>query len=758
LFSIFECLATEHDHRLLLLAAAVCVVSSLTTFYYYSSSRRLRGDRQQRRLIGAGAVCGCGVWATHFIAMLGYCPNLPMAFDPAGTALSLAVVLGGAVAGFVLSANRRASPISGVVVGLSVGAMHYIGVAAIKTVAPISWSPDLVALSIGVAMAGGWAAMGLAARSQSSFRPAAIAGPALLLTGCIWGAHFIGMAAIHAIPDFSSSTRLAAISRGDIALMVGGVVAPILVAALAMIIIESQSQRLSLQTISVAFEGVPCGLALFGADGRLSRWNNAYEATARLLGLNLWRDLSRETMIEQLLANDHLEDPARTRADLASGKPCPGWRALAPNGRAFVCAAHPLSDGGMVSVVQDVTEARATARAIVESRDRAQAANEAKSRFLANISHEVRTPLNGMIGMLQVIAADPLSDIQRERLLVANDAGRSLLAIINDVIDLSKIESGQMTLEPVDFDAGELAQSLVKVWRGAAQMRDLRLNLVIAPEAAGGWRGDCARLRQVLSNLISNAVKFTETGSVTLAVGTNHDHLTFSVADTGVGMDPAQVGRLFESFTQADSSNTRRHGGAGLGLSICRELVTLMDGAITVETRPGAGSTFRLVLPFARVALPVATIADEAPAERSEQALRILAAEDNLVNQRVLRAMLESLGVDLTVVPDGKMAVEAFAMQAFDVVLMDIQMPVMDGVEAARAIRALEARTGRAATPIIAVTANVMPEQIAEYRQVGMDDCVAKPIELETLIGAIDQALSDPSPQVVEAAPLALSA
>jgi signal transduction histidine kinase/CheY-like chemotaxis protein len=398
-------------------------------------------------------------------------------------------------------------------------------------------------------------------------------------------------------------------------------------------------------------------------------------------------------------------------------------------------------------------EALHKARAEAQERGvAAEAANGAKSAFLATMSHEIRTPLNGVLGMAQAMAADHLSGLQRERLEVIRQSGEALLAILNDVLDLSKIEAGRFELEQVEFDLGDLMKGAHSAFTALANKKGLSFALTVEEPARGVYRGDPTRVRQILYNLISNALKFTEHGEVRVIaaeVGTDAGQaLSLMVSDTGVGIAPDRVNALFEKFTQADASTTRRYGGTGLGLSICRELASLMGGEIRVESRIGDGSIFIVRLPLEKVgeALAPQFAAPPAPSPQTEAALpriRVLAAEDNTVNQLVLKTLLHQIGVDPHVVDNGEQAVEAWKAAPWDVILMDMQMPVMDGLGATRAIREAEAAMGRARTPIIALTANAMSHQIELCRAAGMDGHVAKPIESARLFAALEAALAD---------------
>ncbi|HEY2753196.1 ATP-binding protein, partial [Phenylobacterium sp.] len=374
------------------------------------------------------------------------------------------------------------------------------------------------------------------------------------------------------------------------------------------------------------------------------------------------------------------------------------------------------------------------------ARDQAEAANRAKSEFLANMSHEIRTPLNGVLGMTQVLALEIKNEVQADRLKIIRESGESLLAILNSILDLSKIEAGQLEIEVQDFELEQAVQLTAAPFATLARHKGLAFDVEIEPQAAGWRRGDPLRLRQVLSNLLSNAVKFTETGRVRLAVSVGPEALRFEISDTGMGIPEDRLAEIFDRFSQVDGSATRRFGGTGLGLAISRELVGLMGGTLTVESKLGRGSIFAFDLPLEAVTAPSEAVAQN-PATGLPP-LRILAAEDNETNRMILAALLEPAGVDLTFAVDGREAVIALSEAAFDLVLMDIQMPNMNGVEATRAIRGAE-RGAR--TPILALSANVMSHQVEEYLAAGMDGVVAKPIQAEALFATIELALSEPA-------------
>jgi CheY-like chemotaxis protein len=359
------------------------------------------------------------------------------------------------------------------------------------------------------------------------------------------------------------------------------------------------------------------------------------------------------------------------------------------------------------------------------------------------MSHELRTPLNGVLATAQLLAASRLDDRQRELVALVESSGRVLTQLLSDVLDLARIEAGRLELSTERFDPGAVVREAIELWRAAAAAKDLSLLAEIAPDAEPAVLGDPLRLRQVLNNLLSNALKFTAEGGV--AVRLDRDPvqpgvLRLTVMDTGMGFEPEQADALFNRFAQADGSIVRRFGGSGLGLSICRELAERMGGTITARGRPGEGASFQLRLPasVAEAAPPSSVVALEGPPAAVEaQPMRVLLAEDHPVNRRVVSLILEQSGVALTAVEDGALALEAFAAEPFDAVLMDMQMPVMDGLTATRAIRDLERAEGWEPTPIIMLTANVLPEHVGAALAAGANRHLGKPVSPQALIAAL---------------------
>ena len=376
---------------------------------------------------------------------------------------------------------------------------------------------------------------------------------------------------------------------------------------------------------------------------------------------------------------------------------------------------------------------RSSAKALEKAEAEALEASRAKSTFLAMMSHELRTPMNGVLGLAHALRGTTLDRQQSGYLEMIEQSGHGLMTILNDILDLSKVEAGKLELEAAAFDIRKSDAQIVLVWAETARLKGVDLRLEVDPATPAWLVGDDTRVRQILRNLVSNALKFTDVGHVAIRIAPTADGVVMTVSDTGVGMTPEQGARLFTPFAQGDRSTARRFGGTGLGLAICRQMAELMDGEIGVESVPGQGSTFTVRLTMSTAAAPDDAV--DAEPDLDLAGARVLVVDDNAVNQMVARAILEAVGVSVATASDGHTALARLRVEDFDVVLMDVHMPVMDGVEAVRRIRAGEG--GRVDLPVVALTADAMIGDAERLLSQGFDDAHPKPIQPAGLLATV---------------------
>ena len=521
-----------------------------------------------------------------------------------------------------------------------------------------------------------------------------------------------------------------------------------------------QALAASKATLDQALASMNDGLLLLDPDDRVTVWNRRYLelfpwlADAISVGLP-FQSLAEAAAVALLPQGTAAERAAWAARRCASRQQAGGGyvQQLVTDTRVVHTVERRTPDGGTVCVYRDITTAE---RELSLAKSAAEAANEAKSRFLATMSHEMRTPLNGVLGMIGLLLASPLDPVQQRQAQLIRSSGQSLLAVLNDILDLSKVEAGRMELEILPFALIDTVQDVISLLAVRAEALGLSLVLQSPPDLPPVLCGDASRLRQVLFNLIGNALKFTERGGVRVELAhrllaDGRIKLLIAVHDTGIGIAAGELPRLFTRFSQADSSTARRYGGTGLGLAITREIVALMQGEINVRSELGQGSCFSVELPLALGSLASLRPDGEPswPAQGGTPLaqlppLRILAAEDNAVNQLLIKALIEQGGHFCDMVSNGIEALHQVQAAHYDLLLMDIQMPEMDGLAATLAIRALPAAV--ADIPILAMTANVMAEQQDEYLQAGMNGVVSKPIDPRRLAAAILAVLPEPPP------------
>lgn len=499
------------------------------------------------------------------------------------------------------------------------------------------------------------------------------------------------------------------------------------------------------------------GILAVNADGRIIFANKAAEVT---LGLTrIGDDFQRTTASATDPDGGSIAPEDMPIATvLRTGESVTDFRfalEVSPGERRFISVnAAPLfiaksDDLRVVCSVTDVTTELVAHRELQSALQDARQASLAKTRFLANMSHEMRTPLNGVLGIAELLDGS-LTDVEHKRMIaVIRDSGELLLSIINDLLDMSKIEADRMEIEQVDFCPADLARRIEATHTVRASEKQISLAVLTSSGADIPRVGDPNRILQIMHNVIGNAIKFTESGEVTMALSALPGKpMVIDIRDTGIGMTEEQIGRIFDDFAQADTSISRRYGGTGLGMAIVRRLVTKMGGAIRINSRPGEGTHVRISLPLP----PAQGLAVSAPALRcatptddradggdaGKLALKVLAADDNGTNRMILQAMLRNIGVDVTMVAGGLPALQAFERDAFDAVLLDISMPDLDGISVLRELRLRESALGRRPVPALAVTANAMQNQVDAYLAAGFMGHIAKPIAQKALRRALE--------------------
>lgn len=515
----------------------------------------------------------------------------------------------------------------------------------------------------------------------------------------------------------------------------------------------------SLNYLKAALDGMPAGLAFYDADDRLVIWNSEYAAAGGAEGdaSPLRTGMPYRQLLEHDLLQGRHPDAVGREADwlearLSARSSGDGSRIQKlANGRWYRFEDRRLADGGLIAVAVDITALKArefdlAARTeeLADAKAAAEAASEAKSAFLANMSHEIRTPLNGVLAMADMLCKASLPSREKELAEVVRGCADTLAHLLEDILDLARVESGALTIASAPFDLRSAIENVVAVAGLKASEKGLSLTMDVGPDLERSVMGDVTRFKQIAHNLVSNAVKFTDTGAVRVTLTRQPgSRLRLLVSDTGIGFGPEVRDRLFRRFEQADDTITRRFGGTGLGLAISSQLAGLMGGELNCQSVPGEGSSFWLDLPLV-LTQPVGSVeTDEvivAPAS-NDRPLKILVADDNPTNRRVVQLILEEAGAEVICVEDGSLAVEAARRETFDLILMDIQMPVLDGFSAVREIRAHERAVTLSRVPTLMLSANAMPEHIAAGQAAGSDGHVSKPITAAGLFSAIQTVL-----------------
>ncbi|MFT0850219.1 MHYT domain-containing protein [Achromobacter sp. F4_2707] len=757
-----------HHHGLMLLSVLVSIFSATMALQTANIANRSERRLYKRVALITGAIAfGFGVWSTHFIGMLAY--ELPADVNYS-VSLTLFSVLPACVAAwFALrmlalpQVTTRHLISSGTLVGLGVGAMHYIGMAAMQTPFDMRYEPVTFALSILVAIALATLALWVRYRLRHTSLSALCR---LLISGGVMGLaiaamHYTGMLAVRFIGEPSvqqSEISLTPVHVSLILSLFAVTVTTMVVSVNGLLRSQELYRRMreGSSRLRATLDTAVDGIITIDSSGLIQDFNRSAE---RLFGWTADEVIGKN--IKMLMP-----EPYQSAHDgylnnyKVSGKPkiigigreVVGLRKDGSHMPMRLAVGRVDLPGELrfVGFVSDISDRHALEVSLRETAKRAEQAAEAKSTFLANMSHEIRTPMNSIIGFTELLLQTDLTSTQRSHLNTVRQASKSLLRLINDILDTTKMEKGQLALEYTDFSMKALAMQIESSLRLAAQQKKLAFNIHYPDDMPDYFRGDSLRVLQILTNLVGNAVKFTESGSVDVVFAYDQEGVVhIQVKDTGIGMTPQQSEAIFQPFAQADASISRRFGGTGLGTTIARQLAEQMGGGIDVESVLGYGSTFHLRLPLKPGRLPEKNAANVQ--RRALPPLKILIADDVPQNLELLTLVLEQDGHAVETAQDGNEAVALFGASRFDVVLMDVHMPGLDGLQAARLIRQFERKEGRAPTPIIALTASVMDEDREAAQLAGMDGFSTKPLdavqlfrEIERVLGASQASLIQP--------------
>ena len=728
-----------HDVAYLAGAAAMWALGSFVVRWLYSRTHDESGLSRGLWVFIRSVAGGACIWGTTVLACLAYRPGFDWTLNPWAVALALLMGVVAAVPVLISKTPVHVGPRQ-LILGAGSGALtfavvHFAVIAGAQAPAKLHWSLGYQAAGVLAMMTLTFAAWCIRARKGTG----SSALSSIFNLAAIGALHMLSFAGLTAEPLPGALGHAVRQPSPVYGLTVTAICLALLGLARMAWALSSMGERKALLRLRTATNAMPNALALFDSRLELVVWNTAFERAMSVEGVQ-----AHEGMPVSRLPGTAPSRRLTEAAEAASpGRPTEAARFELPiaDGRWIQIESIPTEDGGLLSVATDITDMRRAQDALAEALDRAESGSRAKSEFLATMSHEIRTPLNGVLGMAHALGGEPLTPSQRQKLEVIQKGGEALLNVLNNVLDLGKIEAGRVTLEDGVVDLCLVAETVQAIFSARAAEKDLTLTATTSPGAQGLWRGDAMRIQQILQNLVSNAVKFTERGAVGIEVLEHRGAILLRVSDTGPGVAAEFQDQVFDAFTQADASTTRRFGGSGLGLSICRALARRMGGDVTLVSLPGKGSTFTVRLPLQRAqgeAGPAAS-AGRAPFAPLS-GLRLLAAEDNEMNQLVLRTLLEPFGVQPHIVADGIQAVQAWESGGWEVILMDVQMPDMDGPTATRLIREREAERGLPRTPIVALTANAMSHHVEAYLACGMDEVVSKPLNVAELVQAIERA------------------
>lgn len=758
-------LAGSYDPSLVLLSFLIAVFSSAIAIHITAQAISVKKKSVRLLMLGCGSIAlGGGVWSMHFIGMLAFALCTGVSYQPGLTFLSMLPSIAASWVALDLISKQQLRSLQllggGILVGAGIGTMHYMGMAAMQMSVALRYDLPMFLLSILVAVVLAiialWVRFGLRRFNLAPHWLTLLS--SVVMGAAISGMHYTGMAAARFVPppgftamsDNDDISWPLALAVAFTTLMITG-----LVVAVNLLL---KYRELNLQVNAKE------SLAKENEAKFRSLISNIPGAAYRCLYNDNWDMLFISDAVELLSgypASDFmLPSPQRSWSDLVhpADKATTmqldlyqssftleyrirhkdgSWRWILEHGEAI------KSDRGDIiwldGFLMDISARKQMEQELVQAKDIAEQAAEARAAFLANMSHEIRTPMNAIIGFSDLMLSADLPPQQHKHLQTIHSAARSLLHLLNDILDSAKLEKGKLELEYADFSLPALLDTVVSTLWLQARKKQLQLTLELDPAAGEFYYGAPDRLRQVLTNLLGNAIKFTEQGSVRVKVQlTAPSELTFSIIDTGIGISAQRLPYIFDAFTQADASMSRRFGGTGLGTTISKQLVELMGGQISVQSSEGEGSCFSFTVPLKPGTALVQHNAEQALAL---PALSVLITDDIAQNLELLQLMLERAGHTVVAVADGEQAVAAVQQQHFDVVLMDIQMPVMDGLEACRLIRQWEQAQQRKPLPVIALTASVLDEDKVAAKEAGMQGFASKPVDFTALSSEIARVL-----------------